>query len=112
MIPPLTMKAVSVSSITVHDTLRIIDDNECRRLQRSSTFEARANLCSILVVIPRDLTTCQHRADIAIATTHLLVEDTVAFVDVGNVPFVLVVALPRELALLVDATDGIRLLSR
>lgn len=36
-------------------------------------------------------------------STHLLVEDTVALVDVGDVAFVFVVPLPRELALLVDA---------
>ena len=34
--------------------------------------------------------------------THLLVEDPVAFVDVCNVAFVLVVPLPRESLLLVD----------
>ena len=38
---------------------------------------------------------------------HLLVEDTVPLVDVGNVALILIVPLPRELALLVDATMGV-----
>ena len=37
---------------------------------------------------------------------HLLVEHTVALVDVRDVALVLVVSLPREFALLVDAKQG------
>ena len=38
--------------------------------------------------------------------TYLLVEDTIALVDVGDITLVLVVSLPREFALLVDAKQG------
>ena len=38
--------------------------------------------------------------------TYLLVEHTIALVDVGDITLVLVVSLPREFALLVDAKQG------
>ena len=42
---------------------------------------------------------------------YLLVEDTIPLVDVGNVALILIVALPRELALLVDAKQGLHSVS-
>ena len=75
--------------------------------QSGATLEASTNFCCVLVIVSCNLNRLNEKAVTmhGYRNTCLLVEHTVAFIDIRDVSLVLVRPLPRELALLVDAVD-------